>query len=122
ENFRVPVNEPGDVGLKDTGTLRLLPAANVTGSFGAVAANGAAVETAVTVTERVAVTVAVAAPECATVTLPKLVCGAVNADVVGCPNPYTFPSLVPTYTRPPAVVGVLNFTAVPIAKQRSSLR
>ena len=79
--------------------------------------NGAAADTALIVTARVAVTVTVLVELPPTGTDPKSVGDPDSATVVGRPNPKSLPSRVPTKTRPPSVAGMLNLAAVPIGAE-----
>jgi hypothetical protein len=98
-----PMTPPGVFGVKVTGTVSLSPGFSVTGNdaaapltFAEPALNGAAAETALTVTWLAAVNVAVALPGFPTRTWPKLSGAPLSGAASGLPNPNRLPSLVPT--------------------------
>jgi hypothetical protein len=112
--FRVPVAAPAAVGVKLVGTDRRWPALRGSGNWGGEVPKGADVVIPDRVTGRLAVMVTVALAVLPTPTSPKSVVGAWSTGVVGAPNPTTWPSPVPTKTRPPSVAGTENLAAVPI--------
>src|SRR5271165_3364585 len=54
-------------------------------------------------------------------TVPKSSGPALSAALAAEPNPWTLPSLVPTYTRPPAIPGMVYLTWVPIGLRNRRL-
>src|SRR5215467_9691623 len=127
-----PVAAPGADGLKVTGTLSWSPAFMVTGKLVTgdpvppagvrmawPALNGFVPPVALTVgwlTLMLAVAVRVAVWVCDPPTASWNASGVapVSAGACGLPNPSTWPSLVPTNTRPSLVAGMQNLLAVPI--------
>ena len=87
---------PGLVGVNDTGMLKDAPAANDTGSVGAVTAHGEGTETDEIFTARAAVNFNEPVAFCPTATEPTSSEDAVNALVVGRPKAIRLPSRVPT--------------------------
>src|SRR5215471_4572184 len=121
-----PVAPPGSVGANLTGTVSTSFCFSVTGNetgalftLGWPAVNGSGeltelAVTPVTVTPARAVIVATADDDEPTAVGWKLTGEPVSGAVLSEPKPMTWPSRVPTYTRPPSVAGTANLLAVPI--------
>src|SRR6202035_1087548 len=132
---RDPVTASAVVGVNVMGMVSCWPAVRVTGSLvmalpptaDVPRANGTGeaveeMERPVTSIVRAAVTVGVrvlAAPP--TRTDPKLTCPLTSGRAFETPKPYTVSLLVPTYTWPPSVAGTLNFAALPMGADQSSV-
>src|SRR5215831_11756411 len=128
-----PVEPPGTVGANVTGTVSASPAFSATGNeagalftLGWPTVNGsgelaALSVTPVTVTGVRAVIVATADADEPTAVAWKLTGEPVSGALLGEPKPMTWPSLVPTYTRPLSVAGTANLLAVPIGADQISV-
>jgi len=133
-NCTEPVTPPGAVGVNVTGTVRVCPAVSVTGSVtgfplrvAVPAANGPPGAGVVVIAEIVTLVDAVTETSWAgavlpTGTGPKFTGVApVSGALSGLLNASTRPSLVPTYTMPLLVAGIVNLVTVPIGVDQIGL-
>src|SRR5271165_2046864 len=108
-----PPDRPAATGVKVTGTVMVPPAPNVAGSvlLGVPSVKWPEADRPVTVADVDAVSVTAWVEDCPTTVAGNVVGGAVTGLDTGAPKPCTVPFRFPTYSRPPATPGGLNFDA-----------